>query len=103
MSFFRSKKIGNHEYWYEQSSERIGGKVKTKHVRYIGTTCPTASPIPGYVKPKDVQMPKYERRKLLPHEKRSYDMEKYHIEQDKNLSINQKIIRLEKLDRNYGQ
>ena len=36
MVYIRRKTINNQEYFYEQSSERINGKVKTKTVRYIG-------------------------------------------------------------------
>lgn len=32
----RQKNIKGNSYWYEQRSERVGGKVKTRHVRYIG-------------------------------------------------------------------
>jgi hypothetical protein len=32
----RKKNIGGNEYYYEQRSYRDNGKVKTKHIRYIG-------------------------------------------------------------------
>jgi hypothetical protein len=36
MSYIRIKWIKGHPYLYEQASYRVGAKVKTKHIRYIG-------------------------------------------------------------------
>jgi len=36
MSYVRKKNIKGKEYLYEQRSDRVGGKVKTTHVKYIG-------------------------------------------------------------------
>lgn len=36
MSYIRIKWIKGHPYLYEQQSYRVGSKVKTKHIRYIG-------------------------------------------------------------------
>jgi len=36
MAYIRQKKIGNNFYSYEQKSVRVGDKVKTIHVKYIG-------------------------------------------------------------------
>ncbi len=36
MSYLRVKWIKGHPYLYEQASYRVGDKVKTKHIRYVG-------------------------------------------------------------------
>ena len=43
MSYIRTKTIKGNKYQYEQSSQRIDGKVKTTHVRYIGKGGGTSS------------------------------------------------------------
>lgn len=48
MSYVRKKKIGKHEYLYEQKSVREGDKVRTQHVRYIGKHEPQNSVAPKY-------------------------------------------------------
>lgn len=43
MSFIRTKTIKGHLYYYEQESYWKDGKVKSRHVRYIGASLGTIS------------------------------------------------------------
>jgi hypothetical protein len=37
MSYIREKEIKGNKYYYEQRSVRVGDKVKTEHIRYVGS------------------------------------------------------------------
>ena len=43
MSFIRTKTIKGHSYYYEQESYWKDGKVKSRHIRYIGASLATIS------------------------------------------------------------
>ena len=51
MTYIRKKTINGNDYFYIQKTYREGGKVKTKHVKYLGTTQPKSFTglIPGSV------------------------------------------------------
>ncbi len=42
--FYRSKNVKGRKYWYLVTRVREGGKVKSKHLAYIGKTKPTMPP-----------------------------------------------------------
>ena len=65
MSFIVKKKIHEHDYYYLNENKRVGGKVKTKTLAYLGKTKKEAE-----IKAKELLTKKVERKEDKPKEER---------------------------------